>query len=459
MPRLFVACSIFLSVLFSGLTVSAADEAQWRAGVASMSITPGAPMWMGGYASRKTPAEGTLSELFAKAVALEAGDNRLVIVTTDLIGIPRSLAVNVARQVEQKFGLPRRSLLLNASHTHCGPEVRPERKYFFGIADEHAARISTYVSTLETSLVELVGAALNDLRPATLAVSQSSAPFAKNRRFPTENGFINKRYDDGLTDHDVPVLQVFAADGTRRAILFGYACHNTTTPIMQFNGDYAGFAQSDIEKDFPGVTALFVQGAGGDQNPYPRGKIELARKHGRALADAVKRAVDQKRKQIAPELKSAFEEVTLEFAPLPPRAKYEADLKSKNIYHRRKAAFILGKLDRNEPIELTYPCPVQAVRFGREVLLVAVGGEVVVDYARKIKQEFAGPLVWFAGYSNDVFGYLPSQRVLKEGGYEAGRAMLYGPLPGPFSNTTEQRVMQGVRRTVAEVGFKTKTAK
>jgi len=449
--RLVVSC--WLAIVCCAAAPCLAEETQWRAGVASLAITPAEPIWMAGYAARKKPAEGTLTELYAKAVALQAGEQRMVIVTTDLIGIPRSLAVDVSRQAAAKYGLPREALLFNASHTHCGPELRPERDYFYGMAEQQAAQIRDYTEKLQASLVELIGLALKDLQPATLSVSQSSAEFAKNRRFPTEKGFINRRYDDGPTDHDVPVLQIFAAEGTRRAILFGYACHNTTTGENQFHGDYAGFAQREIEKDFPKTTALFVMGAGGDQNPYPRGEIALARQHGRALADAVKRAVEGKQQTVRPELQTAFEEMTLEFAPLPSREVLEAERESKNVYHRRKAIYLLSKLDEGEQVELTYPCPIQSVRLGREVLLVAVGGEVVVDYALAVKREFAGPLVWFAGYSNDVFGYLPSLRVLREGGYEAGQAMLYGPLPGPFTETVEEKVMRGIRNTVNRVGF------
>ena len=116
--------------------------------------------------------------------------------------------------------------------------------------------------------------------------------------------------------------------------------------------------------------------------------------------------------------------------------------------------YLLGKLDRKEPIALTYPCPIQVIRFGDALVMVAIGGEVVVDYSRLVKSTFRSvPFVWVAGYSNDVFGYLPSSRVLAEGGYEAGEAMLYGPLPGPFADSVEERVMAGVRRVGTDVGF------
>lgn len=73
---------------------------------------------------------------------------------------------------------------------------------------------------------------------------------------------------------------------------------------------------------------------------------------------------------------------------------------------------------------------------------MAMGGEVVVDYSLRLKKELAGPAVWVAGYSNDVMGYIPSRRVLEEGGYEAGGAMLYSPThPGPWAPALEEQIV------------------
>ena len=88
----------------------------------------------------------------------------------------------------------------------------------------------------------------------------------------------------------------------------------------------------------------------------------------------------------------------------------------------------------------------QVVRFGDALTMVALGGEVVVDYALRLKQELAGPAVWVAGYSNDVMGYIPSVRILKEGGYEGGGAMRFSTThPGPWAESVEERIISKVR--------------
>ena len=110
----------------------------------------------------------------------------------------------------------------------------------------------------------------------------------------------------------------------------------------------------------------------------------------------------------------------------------------------RKANYLLAAQAGNSPLPASYPCPVQVFRFGNELLLIALGGEPVVDYAARLKTEFAGPMVWVAGYSNDMFGYLPSRRVQREGGYEGGRALLWSALPGPFTETVEERIFAAI---------------
>ena len=462
--RGFFLCAAVLAVALALNTSPAAsaenDSYPWQVGLAKVVITPSESMWMAGYAARKSPSDGKLHDLHAKAAAFkDPQGRRLVVVTLDLIGIPRELGQNVLKGVEQKYQLQPHELLLNASHTHCGPELRASKVYFYGLPEEQGPKITGYAAKLTDQLIELVGQALDDLQPARLAVSHDAATFAKNRRYPSGNTFVNREYDDGPVDHEVPVLQVWRRSdkGAEQlaAVLFGYACHNTTLGVSQFCGDYAGYAQIDLEKRLPGTQAMFVMGAGGDQNPYPRREIPLAEQHGAHLAAAVARALKKEATPVSPSLRTARADAVLNFQPLPPRKDLEADLESSNVYRVRKAKYLLDRMDGGQSIDLTYPCPVQVARLGDQVLLVAIGGELVVDYSHKLKARYGeGPMVWVAGYSNDVFGYLPSKRVLLEGGYEGGGAMLYGALPGPFAEDVEDRVLatvdQLLKRTQAQ---------
>ena len=432
------------TALGPGSFAARADEPQtkWKAGTASVVITPEGSMWMAGYASRDKPSEGKVHDLNAQALALEDSQGtRLVIVTLDLISIPREVRGWLEKQVGGEYQLPPEALLVNASHTHCGPEVRPKKVY---LPKDRADQCREYVERLQGKLVELVGRALDDLAPVSLTYTHARAGFAMNRRTPTETGFRNRPNPDGPVDHDVPVLQVKSADDKLKAVLFGYACHSTTLSFYQFCGDYSGFARQYLEEAHPGMMALFMAGCGGDQNPYPRGELELCKQHGRALANGVEAALQTYPRPIGGPLRMALEEVVLEFAEPPSREELEEEAQSKNKWERQHAEILLAELEEAGKLRTTYPTLVHVVRFGEDLILVALPGEVVVDYSLRLKSELAGPAVWVAGYSNDVFGYLPSVKVLEEGGYEGGGAMRYTTLPGPFAPSVEKLVIDKV---------------
>lgn len=398
-----------LLILLTSWTVVTADEIEtpvdWKVGAASVKITPERRLHMAGYAGRKEPAEGTEQDLFGKALAVEDRDgNRVVLVTLDLIGVIEQFRTDVTKQVEEKYKLPPHALLMNASHTHCGPAYgRDDAKDYF--------------ASLTTKLVTLVGEALEQLQPAHLSYSFARCSVAMNRRTPSDDGFRNHPNPNGPVDHAVPVLSVRSPDDDAlRAVVFGYACHNTTMGFRQWLGDYAGYAQEYFEKDHPGVTALFMMGCGGDQNPYPRSELKYAKMHGRSLATAVEAALEvnqrtlRHQRPVRGKLSSVLETVDLEFAT---------------------------------PDRPDFAYPVQVIRFGNDLMIVALGNEVVVDYALRLKRELRkpdGPAVWVAGYSNVYSGYVPSKRVLLEGGYEARSR--------PWKPTLEERIVGKVHELV-----------
>jgi hypothetical protein len=418
----------------------------WKAGVAKTVITPTEPMWLAGWAVRTEPARGTLTDLFAKALAIEdSHGGRFVLVTADLIAISREIGDTVTEQAHRRWNLPRERLMFCASHTHGGPEIRPDKAQFFHIPPEYARKIEPYVSWLTDRLVETVGAALADPKPTRLLVRRTMETFAHNRRGAE------------AVDHDVPVLEVTGCGGyLPKAVVFGYACHNLTMPPddYRYSGDYAGFAQRALEGH--NTAALFVAGAGADQNPEPRGTLALTQSHGRKLSFSICRCLEEHPViEITRPLRPTYGEVPLAFQPAPTRHVLEADRASDDPLRRAKAEHLLGRLDRGEAMPTSFPCPIQVVRFGDQLLLIAIGGEPVVDYAHELKRRYGGGgrVVWVAGYANDMFGYVPSAAVLREGGYEGTRSLLWSALPAPFAENTEQRLLDGIDRLVQQVGW------
>jgi len=449
------AVALVCLVVLGCVPVDAGEaQAAWKAGVATTVITPEKSMWMAGYAARNKPSEGKVHELQAKALAIEdVQGTRLVLLTADLIGFPREFRDHLCKEVGERYKLAPESLLLNASHTHSGPELRAWRAtQTWDLPPEQVELGRQYSEVLRGKLVELVGRALGDVAPAQLSYLHARAGFAMNRRLQSGQGYGIAPNADGPVDHDVPVLRVDGADGKIRALVFGYACHNTTLDFYDFCGDYAGFAQQYVEETHPGVTAMFVIGCGGDQNPTPRRTLEWAKQHGQTLANAVEAALVGRPRPVRGPLRLALDEATLELAAPPSVEVLKQQAASTNLYERRHAEELLAVIDKPGKLATTYPYLVHVVRLGDDLLMVGLAGEVLVDYSLRLKQELAGPAVWVAGYCNDVFGYVPSLRVLKEGGYEAGGAVLYyGTVPTPFAPSVEERIVSKVHELVDKV--------
>lgn len=435
------------------LSAASLAGASLRAGSGKADITPEGPIWMSGYAARTHPSEGVAERLWARALAIEsAPGRRVVIVGVDVVGIPRAAADDVAERVSRDFGLKRAQLLINASHTHTGPIVWGNIPNLAVIPAAEQEKLIAYRPKFVDGIVAAIGAAIRDLAPATLEYGEGTADFAINRRQPTAQGIKGGVNPAGPVDHSVPVVKVLGVGGKLRAVLFGYACHNTTltAEVYQLSGDYAGFAAAELERRHPGATAVFIELCGADQNPNPRGTVELGRKHGEALAAEVDRVLSTPGKPVAGPIRAAFRLVPLQLAPRS-RADFEAERHDALAAKARRAEMMLTALDSGKKID-TVEYPVEAFRFGRSLTIVALGGEVVVDYALRIKKEHPGEPIIVAGYSNDVMSYIPSRRVLREGGYEANDSMIYYGLAGPYLDDVEERVVAGVGRVLKDVG-------
>jgi hypothetical protein len=420
----------------------AQDSGSWRAGVSRVKITPEKPMWMTGYGNRTHPAEGALQDLWVKALAVADPSGRKgILLTADLCGVTREITNHVAAQLEKRYQIPRDAVMVNVSHTHCSPFVEGFAAGLRVFNDEDRRSFAAYRQQLETWMFQAAETALKNLAPASLGWGVDTADFAVNRRKNPEKDVPALRATGklvGPVDHDVPVLAVRSSRGELQGLVFVYACHNTTLGIYQWHGDYAGCAQEEIQRRHPNVTALFVAGCGGNINPLPRREVALAEKYGRQLADAVDRALARPMKTVRGPFRSSFEEITLAFAERPSREKLIAATESKAEGERAWGTHLLAQTDRGG-IPMSHPFPIQAWRLG-DLAWVALGGETVVDYALRLKQE-AGSNLWVFGYSNDVMAYIPSEKILAEGGYEGNTSMIPHGKPSPWVAGLEDRIV------------------
>jgi hypothetical protein len=461
----------------------ASHKSTFRAGAASVCITPDEPLWLAGYAARTAPARGKLSDLYASALAMDdATGERFVLVSVDVIAITPIIAEVVLETARFHHGLTRRQIILAPSHTHYGPEFRPDKAYFFNIPDDYAAKLPIVANRIAAAINAAIDRALAQLEPVRLYARKTDVGFAHNRRRVGAASRAVQRpphlggpTSEDIVDHEVPVLDCIDATGKRKAVMFGYACHNTTIPPadLRYCADWAGFAKEKLQQLNPGATALFICGAGADQDPEPHGSVELSRQHGNELADAVQSALERPGVEIAGPIQVEIDDVEFALTPLT-RQQLEAMASCDDPPQRAKSRFLLDKLARGEKLITSYYAPVQVIRFGNELMMIALSGEPVVDWAHKFKKGArsvepgaksyhsdsvlrtgstmgGSTLVWVAGYCNDMFGYLPTRRVQMEGGYEGGRANLWSWIPAPFTDDVEDRITRAVYRLLNHV--------
>lgn len=439
---------VALAGVAGAMAGAAFGQQNWQAGVAAVKITPEPGLWMAGYAFRDRPAEGTLQDLWVKALVLEdASGRKAVVLSADFLGFTRALADFVAGEITRRWQIPRERIMLCCTHTHCGPVIEGALYDIYPLDDAQRAKITRYTRWLEGRILEALEAAVGQLEPVTLWAGEGQADFAVNRRNNRESDVVKLRQEGkplaGPSDYRVPVLVVRRSDGSLKAIVFHYACHNTVLGLYQWHGDYAGCAQLELEKRYPGATAIFCIGCGADQNALPRRTVELAEEYGRRLAEAVAAVVDGSMRPVAPRLEAHLEFLRLDYE-VADRASLEAAAGQGN-YVARWANRLLAALDRGESFPGWYPYPVQVWLLGENQWWIALGGEVVVDYALRLA-ELYGPSTWVTGYTNDVMAYIPSHRVWQEGGYESGAFAVYGLPATRWCEDIETRILAAVAR-------------
>ncbi|HET6423529.1 MAG TPA: neutral/alkaline non-lysosomal ceramidase N-terminal domain-containing protein, partial [Planctomycetaceae bacterium] len=226
---------LFAIALVIPATSLFAQNTGWKAGTAKAVITPAEPMWMAGYGGRNKPAEGTFNELFIRVLALEdAHGHRAITLSSDTLGMSQPIYEAVVAACEKQHGLKRADIMLNASHTHCGPVLKQALSDIYPLNDQQRQQVDSYSDKLVETIVTTIGKALADLEPVTLAQGQGTTDFAVNRRTNREPDVPMLRSENrllGPVDHAVPVLTATRADGSLKAIVFAYACHNT---VMDF---------------------------------------------------------------------------------------------------------------------------------------------------------------------------------------------------------------------------------
>lgn len=436
--------------LVAGLTFcSALAAAPVPVGAARIDITPELPIRLSGYTNRPAEADRFEARLHARALAIGGdAEGPAIVIVAEVLALPELLTEAVVAGIRARHSIPRERIAVAVTHQHTGPMIAGTAPFMFSrdLPADELARIDRYAATLERKLVEVALAALANRRPAELAWAQGRAGFAVNRRRIVDGKAVG--YTDqpgGPVDHTLPVMRAVEAGGSVRAVLLNYACHCTTLKGGDnfVHPDWAGEAARRLEAAHPDAVALVAIGCGADADPQPRGMAAVAL-HGQTIADEVARLFAGKMRPLGGVTRADFRRLEIPFDHEVTRAELEARL-SLPVMTSYPARKFLAELDTGRALPKSVRYPVQTWRFGGDLAMVFLGGEVVADYALRLRRELGADRVWINAYANSVPCYIPSTRVLAEGGYEAERAMDFYGLPTRLAGDVEERIVSTVR--------------
>jgi putative membrane-bound dehydrogenase-like protein len=413
-------------------------------GVASVDITPDYPIRLNGFGSRREESEGVTQRIWAKALAIGSDEQQpLVLLAVDSTGVPRWMVREAAKRLEKRAGLAPERFVVTFTHTHTAPKIDGVCDTIFSapIPEEHQKRIDRYAGELANALVKVSLDALLARKPAHLFWTKGSVGFA-----------INRRTAGGPVDHDLPMMVVKSPTGDIRAIYVSYACHCVTLSHNKIGGDWAGYAQEAIQRSYPGATALVSIGCGSDSNPSSGVTVDntaAAAEQGDQVAVEVDRLLRTTLRPISSKTNATLHAIDLPLAKLPTRDELKALAASEDAAGYN-AKFQLAKLDRGEPLQSAIDYPIQSWTFGDDLAMVFLAGEVCVDYSHRLKRDFDPSRIWLHGYSNDLCGYIPSERLLREGGYGGGGESVYFGWPTTLAAGLEDKIIAEVHRQVPQ---------
>ena len=448
-PSRFLLSILVLIASTTGL--AAAETMQF--GFAKVDITPTEPVRLSGYGNRDKPHEGVDESLFARAMAIRHGQGKIhLLISIDTIGIPAKHSREIHRRLEEKHQITRAQLALCSTHSHTAPHldlVNMINLYAVPLNEQEKAATQRYGESLMAAVVDAADQAIQDLQPGKLFTAEGEATFAANRRVIKDGVVRMQPNPDGSVDHSVPILKITDLDGKSvRGLVFNYACHCTTFTgeHNRVNGDWAGYASKYLEEAHPEAIALCTIGCGADANPRRATGRDLivAQLQGRELADEVEQLQSELMTPITSNLRSSFSYAGLP-ADCPPISEFKEKLNDRSPQVRRHAERMIATHKERGRLPESYPMPIQVWRFGDQLTMIFLGGEVCSEYALRAKQEITQGAVWVTAYANDVFGYVAPESMQSEGGYEVDFSMVFYNQPGRWSSGTEEIIFDEIK--------------
>ncbi len=437
----------------SARTQNMSEKGSFFAGTVTMDITPSIGYWMGGYAARTETSKMVHDPLELKILSLYDGEKRVAIVSADIVSFGNAYCRKIKETVRTECGLPQSNVVLFSTHTHTGPLINenasylPDKKYFH--------------EDYNTLLIKKICGGTKEARlreeEVTVSYGEGEAAIGINRRRKTEKGIEMKPNPKGPVDNIVQVLKFQKTDGQILAVLFKACCHPTTlSASYEISADYPGAARREIEKIYPGSSAIFINGCCGDVRPamtvgdeFAPGSFDNVTSLGRILAGETLKCIEKAKplKKISLASRIVKHRFKLDATSIPKDRGHLAALKEKYLkqeaefgkYIEKWAEAMAVGLNNNEKFPEYMDADFMVLKIG-EISLLALSGEVMVEYGLKIRERSEKKII-IAAYANEDIDYVPTAQAIKDGGYEAC-AFIFEKAPAPFSTNIEEKFIK-----------------
>ena len=408
-------------------SVAAASEGTLRAGIAKIDITPDKPVKMSGYGARTALSEDVHDPLSVRIIAFENDGERLVLVSSDLLGFYGGTAEHFRKVILSEFKLKPDELFLSAIHTHDGPTLTIDKE------KGHPNNLE-YTKNLEVRLIEVIRKALKNISSVQIGAGIGYSPVGINRRelrFDSSGNSLIKlgRNPYGPTDKEVLVMKLAKPDGAAVASLFDYATHATCLggKNLTISGDVLGLAEQFVEKILgEEVIAPAFAGASGNIDPWFRVLPKFNTEPGWIPEPVLLGTL------LGEEVVHVFRDIG--------ELSADGDI---------GASFVTLELPGKErgELEIKKDCPtsqfnITVARVG-DIAFVGLGGEVLTEIGMSIKAASPFKFTFVITHCNGAAGYLAPEHLYIEGGYEISSS--------PFAPKAADMVVKQVVKMLHEL--------
>lgn len=412
--------------------------------VSRVDITPVMAVYMDGYGARNGLSRGVHDSIYVNSMLLKDNGHSLLIISIDILSIKREKADEIKQKITEKYGLPEQNILIHAIHVHSGPGLAA--KLIRGCVRE-------YVDFFDEQVMKSVDMCFKNMKTGTLYYGEGETYIGMSRRQRAGDEVRLAPAPDVPVDRKLGVAAVKDENGKIAAVIFNCACHPATMGGDNYliSAEFPGMARKAIEEKYPGAISLFIQGACGDINPavisrgteYRQAYFSDVEFLGMILANDVSHVIRYGLKKVEPSFDFHLRSLTL------PIGEYRMDCfrkmsESGQEYQQKYGKYMLEKIEKGEEMkEVKYNLGI--IRLASNLKIITLEGEVCNEFGVWIREFDPTVNMMIAGYSNGHKSYLPTKRILEEGGYEATVTYCWAEYPGPYADNVQDIVLNAVK--------------